>query len=78
MIPSMSILAKHLAETGITQAEFARSIETSQSFVSQLCSGHSAPSLKKAVLIARVTNGAVPVESWSRAAADGASREDAA
>lgn len=78
MIFAMSILAKHLAAAEITQAEFARSIGTSQGFVSQLCTGRSTPSLEKALLIAQVTEGKVPVESWSLAAAPSPSREAAA
>lgn len=60
----MTQLAKYLSEHGLSQAEFAATVESRQSFISRLANGVAKPSLAMAVEIERATGGAVPVESW--------------
>jgi transcriptional regulator with XRE-family HTH domain len=62
----MMTLSEYLEAKGITQAEFARRINTSQAHVSRL-SGDGVPSLKMALRIQAATSGEVPVEAWRSA-----------
>jgi DNA-binding transcriptional regulator YdaS (Cro superfamily) len=58
------MLKQHLQFVGEKQGSFAVRLGVSGPFLSQIISGHRRPSLDLAVRIARLTGGAVPVESW--------------
>lgn len=60
----MMTLRDYLATTGTSQVEFARRIGTSQPRISDWCAFEPTISLENAVLVERVTEGAVPVEVW--------------
>ncbi len=57
-------LADWLKESGQTQATFAGSVGTSQSYIAELCAGNKQPSLRIAQLIAAVTSGRVMPEDF--------------
>lgn len=63
-IMGMTKLAKHLKNEGMTQRAFAALIETDTSVVSRFIHRQARPGLALAVKIARLTNGAVPVDTW--------------
>lgn len=60
----MSILKSYLKSSGTTQVDFATRAGMTQGNVAKLCGGNPRISLDTALTIERVTNGAVPVESW--------------
>ncbi len=62
----MDKLAQYLKDTGQTQMGFAEKIGKDQSLVSRYITGAAKPTLDVAVLISKVTDGAVPVDSWSQ------------
>jgi len=57
-------LSEWLAETGLTQKQFAERIGVTQGAVSMMCRDKPRLSLDVAVKIERATRGAVPVEEW--------------
>lgn len=63
----MKSLRACLDKTGESQAEFARRIGVSKSYMSELLSGGKTPSLSLALKIADATRGSVPVEAWASA-----------
>ena len=62
----MEQLAKHLEETGQTQAGFAEKIGIHASVLCKYLTTGVRPSLDTAVKIEKATGGAVPVSSWFR------------
>jgi plasmid maintenance system antidote protein VapI len=60
----MKNLHTYLAEQRITQAGFAAKIGVTQATVSKLIAGTTKPGLDLAVRIERMTDGAVPVDTW--------------
>lgn len=56
-----STLREYLDANGITQAQFARRVGTTQAHVSRVLSGGRVPSLEMAIRIAREAG--IPVES---------------
>lgn len=63
-IAYMMTLREYRLKQGISQADFASGIGTSQSMVSKIESLGVKPSLEIAFLIEDVTGGAVPARSW--------------
>lgn len=63
-MPSMSDLAKHLKDTGMTQAQCAAHLGIDQATVSKLCRRKMLPGLELAVRIERMTQGVVSAASW--------------
>lgn len=61
-------LTDWLKTHGQSQARFAGSIGTTQSYIAGLCAGNKRPSLRLAQLIAAVTNGEVMPEDFFEAA----------
>jgi transcriptional regulator with XRE-family HTH domain len=63
----LTLLGKWAAEKGWSREELAQKLglERRQS-VDRLCRGTRRPSLELALLIEKVTGGAVPVSSWSK------------
>lgn len=62
-------LRSYLKQAGRTAAEFAREIECSTSFLSEIMAdppNSKQPGLALAVRIERATAGSIPVESWDR------------
>jgi DNA-binding transcriptional regulator YdaS (Cro superfamily) len=73
------MLKQHLHNTGEKQGAFALRAGVSSALISQIISGNRRPSLDLAVRIARLTGGAVPVDSWvPEAVAPMGNAEDAA
>lgn len=60
----MNPLADHLKKNGIRQVTFAGLLDVTQGTVSKMCRPGAIPGDDMKVRIARVTNGAVPVEAW--------------
>lgn len=60
----MSILKKYRQDAAILQEDFAKLVGVSQGAISKIECGETKPSLDLAFTIQRVTNGAVPAESW--------------
>jgi transcriptional regulator with XRE-family HTH domain len=58
------MLKEHLQSISETQRAFACRLGISGAFLSQIMAGNRRPSLDLAIRIARLTGGAVPVESW--------------
>lgn len=48
----------------VSQAEWARRVEVTRGYFSQLTQGHKEPSLRVAYRIERVTGGAVRMQDW--------------
>lgn len=57
-------LSEYLATTGTSREKFAELIGVSRQSVQNLVFGRFQPRLELALLIERVTNGAVAAESW--------------
>ena len=53
-----------ITQSGQTRAMWAERLGVSRSYLSDVVNGNRRPSLDLAVRIARLTGGAVPVESW--------------
>lgn len=67
-ISAMQKLRTYLAEKGVTQRAFATDLGISQSHLNDIMTRRRTPSLMLALEIARVTDGAVPPESWAEEA----------
>lgn len=65
-IQRMEQLAKHLEQTGQSQADFARKIGVHTSVLSRYLNTGVRPSLDTALKIEQMTDGAVPVSAWFR------------
>jgi len=63
----MNALIAYLKDAELTQADFARRVGCSESYVSYMVKGHRAPGRKLARRIAIMTNNAVPMEAWDDA-----------
>lgn len=64
MMVGMEKLTSYLEANGISQSEFAARIGVTPSVVSRYCSKGVTPDLQRAIVIERVTSGAVPVAAW--------------
>lgn len=73
----MMDLKTYLADKGITQRAFAEKTGLSPSFINEMAQGTKEPGLDTAQIIARVTDGAVPLNAWPRLAALIAAARDA-
>ena len=62
--PAPGLLKRFLRENGLTQAAFARAVDVSDPTASDWISGAKAPRFEHRAVIARWTNGAVPIEAW--------------
>lgn len=62
---AMSILKKYRTESGMTQKQLAKLIGISQGSLSRIETGETRPEWVTAARIAKVTNGAVPVDAWA-------------
>ena len=62
----MEHLAEYLADNGITQREFAESINVDPSVVSRFLKKRVRPGLDTAFAIERATGGRVKAESWAK------------
>jgi transcriptional regulator with XRE-family HTH domain len=60
----MKTLPEYLSDAGVTQAEFAKRVGTSQGNISKLCNGSSRISPALAARIAHATENQVPVTVW--------------
>lgn len=60
----MTQLRQHLADTGMTQATFAKKVGVTQATIAKLCGEKPHISAELAVRIEKATGGIVPVESW--------------
>lgn len=75
---AMANLSRYRADHGISQRDFAKSVECDQSIISRIERGEVSPSLKLAARIERVTGGVVPALSWVTPSEGDAPSEDAA
>lgn len=57
-------LKQYMNDSGSTQESFSKLIGHSKGYVSQLVNGKKQPSLDLAFKIERLTNNAVPADSW--------------
>ena len=62
----MQALKRYLAANHVREAEFARRVGVSRYAVNKWVRGERRPSLERAALIERATEGAVPWTSWIR------------
>lgn len=60
------MLRDYIKEGGVDRAGFADALGITRGFLSLLEGGKRQPSLDLALRIARLTGGAVPVESWEK------------
>jgi len=60
----MNTFRETILRSGETQAEWARRLDVSRGYLHGIINGTKRPSLSLAIRIERLTNGAVPVESW--------------
>lgn len=60
----MSKLRTYLVDMGEKQGDFAKNIDISPAYLSQIMAGDRTPSLDLAVLIEDATDGAVPARWW--------------
>lgn len=58
-------LSEWLERSEVSKADFARELEYDPSNLSKLLRGKARPSLKVAVRIERITEGAVPATGWA-------------
>jgi transcriptional regulator with XRE-family HTH domain len=58
------MLSNFITQSGLTRSTWAERLGVSRSYLSDVLNGNRRPSLDLAVRIARLTGGAVPVESW--------------
>ena len=63
-MPVMGTLTDYLRDNNITQGAFAARAGLSQSLISRLCKGTVKPTVDRAALIERLTDGAVPMSAW--------------
>lgn len=61
----MTKLDTYLREEGIRGRDFAKKLGLKEPYLSRIRRGHRRPNLDVAIMIARVTKGRVPVESWA-------------
>ena len=73
----MNALRETILRSGETQAEWARRLDVSRGYLHGIINGTKRPSLDLALRIERLTDGAVPVQSWADVP-EGDDREDAA
>lgn len=62
----MKKLREYLTRVHVPQQRFAEQIGRTQGSVSRWCAGRVVPDLDTLLKIERITNGEVPVSSWSR------------
>ena len=74
----MQTLAQYLAEAGLTQAQFAKQVSTTDATVSRWCTGKAFPSPDAIRRIDTATNGKVPPGIWFAPAIPEASPTEAA
>ncbi|MFC3180478.1 helix-turn-helix domain-containing protein [Cypionkella sinensis] len=74
----MEKLSQYLSSSGKTQRHFAEEVGVDKSVMSRFLSGKAKPGREVAVRIARLSNDAVPVSSWSSAEPSSPPAEDAA
>ncbi|WP_367998669.1 helix-turn-helix transcriptional regulator [Shimia thalassica] len=55
---------KYVCRSGLSRTDWAKRLEISKSYMSDLLNGKRIPSLEVAVRIERATGGAVPASSW--------------
>lgn len=60
------MFADFITSSGENRATWAGRLGVSRSYMSDLLNGKRQPSLDLALRIARLTGGAVPVESWEK------------
>lgn len=61
-----NLLARFLDKHGLSQVEFSRMVHCSPVMVSLWTSGKRKPGLAYALVIEKVTNGAIPAFTWVR------------
>ncbi|WP_431197557.1 helix-turn-helix transcriptional regulator [Shimia thalassica] len=54
----------YVCRSGVSRTDWAKRLEISKSYMSDLLNGKRIPSLEVAVRIERATGGAVPASSW--------------
>lgn len=62
----MAHLAEYLTDNGLTQREFAESINLDSSVISRFLRNLARPGLDTAFAIERATGGKVKAESWAK------------
>ncbi len=69
------MLKTFIDSSGMTQSEWAQLLEIREGYLSDLICGAKRPSLALAVRIERLTDGAVPIETWAREKQESAAAE---
>ena len=65
---SMASLREWRQANGVTQEQFEKASGIPQALISKYECGRAVPGLQNALRISRATSGAIPVESWEKAA----------
>lgn len=60
----MKLLLEYLVSSKMTGEDFAKAIGSSRGYIHDLKTGRRRPSLPKAILIEKATEGRIPVSAW--------------
>lgn len=65
-VTGSKLLRKYLDDTGQSQIDLARATKLDQGMISRWVNGERGPGLVNALLLERLTSGAVPASSWAK------------